>query len=118
MSLHKSSHRHTEHLWTPRDPEIANGRPGSSSACTPHIACFSQRSFKLLDRQHPKSDRNKRAPPWCGRLAEAEGAASRGIWTRSSAVQLSRQVTCDFHAGLRILGFVVSATHSSGSPLL
>ena len=43
------------------------------------------------------------APPWCGRLAQAEGAASRGIWTRSSAVQLSRQVTCDFHAGFGFL---------------
>ncbi len=32
------------------DAQIANGRPGSSSACTPRIACFSQRGFKLLDR--------------------------------------------------------------------
>src|SRR4029078_9002052 len=43
-------HRHPELLWTLRDPQIANGRPGSSSACTPRIACFSQRGFKLLDR--------------------------------------------------------------------
>jgi hypothetical protein len=47
LSLHKSS---MERLWTLRDPQIANGRPGSSSACTPCIACFSQRGLKLLDR--------------------------------------------------------------------
>jgi len=37
-------------------------------------------------------------PPYISR-----GRRSRGIWTRSSALQLSRQVTCDFHADFGIL---------------
>ena len=37
-------------------------------------------------------------PPYISR-----GRRSRGIWTRSSALQLSRQVTCDFHADFGFL---------------
>src|SRR6188768_3477487 len=37
-------------------------------------------------------------PPYISR-----GRRSRGIWTRSSALQFSRQVTCDFHADFGFL---------------
>jgi hypothetical protein len=50
----------------------------------------------------------KLAPPWCSCLARAEGAASRGIWTRPRAVQLGRQLTRDFRAGLGSLDLCFS----------
>src|SRR4029078_4234201 len=43
------------------------------------------------------------APPGAAALRKQRGAASRRIWSRSSSVQLSRQVTCDFHAGYGFL---------------
>jgi len=50
LSLHKSSSSTPGASMDASGAQIANGRPGSSSACTPCIACFSQRGLKLLDR--------------------------------------------------------------------